>query len=119
MNGSSTSGKSCSPTTRPINVPPNDELDGDYRDHAVHHFSDRERIRQRVNPHQGSQLPRGISEIADMPSHHQCAHYTAVDGDLVHAGANFICYRYRRYQREFSFVGTYQYILRKSRRLFS
>lgn len=94
-------------------VPPNDVLDGDHEDTLYIISDDRERIRQRVirikdpNCH------------AEYPQSHTCRLITnvrilGVEGDLVTATANFVCYRYRRHQREFVFVGTYRYILRKS-----
>lgn len=93
-------------------VPPNDELQGDARDTLFIIADDRERIRQRVirikdpNCH------------AEYPKSRTCRLITnvrilGVEDDLVRASANFVCYRYRRHQREFSFVGTYQYKLRK------
>lgn len=93
-------------------VPPNDEPEGSYKDTLYIISDDRERIRQRIirvmdpNCH------------AEFPKSRTCRLITnvrilAVEGDLVTASANFVCYRYRRYQREFSYVGTYRHILRK------
>ena len=39
---------------------------------------------------------------------------TGTDGDLVSVAANFVCYRYRRYERIREYVGTYQYVLKRS-----
>jgi p-cumate 2,3-dioxygenase beta subunit len=36
----------------------------------------------------------------------------AREGDLVTVAANFICYRYRRYERIREYVGAYRYILK-------
>jgi p-cumate 2,3-dioxygenase beta subunit len=36
------------------------------------------------------------------------------DGDLVTVTANFVCYRYRRYERIREYVGAYRYILKRS-----
>jgi p-cumate 2,3-dioxygenase beta subunit len=36
----------------------------------------------------------------------------AVDGDLITVTANFVCYRFRRYERIREYVGGYRYILR-------
>jgi len=94
-------------------VPPNDDLDGDYRNTLYIISDDRERIRQRVirvlDPNCHAEYPR--SRTCRMISN---VRITGVEGDLVSVSANFIAYRYRRYQREFVYVGTYQYKLRKS-----
>ena len=37
-----------------------------------------------------------------------------VDGELVTVAANFVCYRYRRYERIREYVGAYRHILRRS-----
>ena len=39
---------------------------------------------------------------------------TAVEGDLVTVSANFVCYRFRRYERIREYVGAYRYILRRA-----
>jgi len=94
-------------------VPPNDDLEGSYKNTLYIISDDRERIRQRVirvldpNCH------------AEYPKSRTCRLITnvrilGVEGDLVTATANFVVYRYRRYQREFSYVGTYRFILRKT-----
>ena len=93
-------------------VPPNDELEGGHANTLYIISDDRERIRQRVirikdpNCH------------AEYPQSRTCRLITnvrilSVEGDLVTVEANFVCYRYRRYQREFVFVGTYRNILKK------
>ena len=94
-------------------VPPNDVLDGAHGDTLFIISDDRERLRQRIirikdpNCH------------AEYPHSRTCRLITnvrilGVDGDLVTVAANFVCYRYRRHQREFAFVGSYRNILRKS-----
>ena len=93
-------------------VPPNDELEGGHANTLYIISDDRERIRQRVirikdpNCH------------AEYPQSRTCRLITnvrilSVEGDLVTVEANFVCHRYRRYQREFVFVGTYRNILKK------
>jgi p-cumate 2,3-dioxygenase beta subunit len=93
-------------------VPPNDELEGGHANTLYIISDDRERIRQRVirikdpNCH------------AEYPQSRTCRLITnvrilSVEGDLVTVEANFVCYRYRRHQREFVFVGTYRNILKK------
>jgi p-cumate 2,3-dioxygenase beta subunit len=37
-----------------------------------------------------------------------------VEGDLVTVTANFVCYRFRRYERVREYVGEYRYILRRT-----
>jgi p-cumate 2,3-dioxygenase beta subunit len=36
-----------------------------------------------------------------------------VDGDLVTVAANFVCSRFRRYERVREYVGAYRYILKR------
>ena len=38
----------------------------------------------------------------------------ASDDDLVSVAANFVCYRYRRYERIREYVGSYRYVLKRS-----
>ena len=94
-------------------VPPNDVLEGDYRDTLFIISDDRERIRQRVirimDPNCHAEYPK--SRTCRLITN---VRITGVEGDLVYASANFVCYRYRRHQREFSFVGTYRYTLRRT-----
>ena len=94
-------------------VPPNDELEGDYKNTLYIISDDRERIRQRVirvlDPNCHAEYPRSrtcrlITNVRIM----------GVEGDLVTVASNFVCYRYRRYQREFVYVGTYEHQLRKT-----
>ena len=94
-------------------VPPNDVPEGDHSDTLYIISDDRERIRQRVirvlDPNCHAEFPRSRT----------CRLITNVRilseaGDLVTASANFVCYRYRRYQREFVYVGTYRHQLRKT-----
>ena len=37
-----------------------------------------------------------------------------VEGDLVTVTANFVCYRFRRYERIREYVGAYRYLLRRA-----
>ena len=37
----------------------------------------------------------------------------AAEGDLVTVAANFICNRYRRYERVREYVGAYRYVLKR------
>ena len=94
-------------------VPPNDQPDGDHRNTLFLVADDRERIRQRIirvlDPnchaeHPKSRTRRMISNVR----------IVAVDGDLVTVAANFVCYRFRRYERIREYVGAYRYVLRRA-----
>ena len=92
-------------------VPPNDHPEGDCRNTLFLVADDRERIRQRVirvlDPNCHAESPR--SRTRRMISN---VRIIAVDGDLVTVAANFICYRYRRYERIREYVGAYRYVLK-------
>jgi p-cumate 2,3-dioxygenase beta subunit len=94
-------------------VPPNDQPDGDHRATLFLVADDRERIRQRVirikDPNCHAEYPR--SRTRRMISN---VRIVAVDGDLVTATANFVCYRFRRYERIREYVGAYRYVLRQT-----
>ena len=94
-------------------VPPNDKLDGDHRDTLFLVADDRERIRQRVirinDPNCHAEYPK--SRTRRMISN---VRIVDVDGDLVTVTANFVCYRFRRYERIREYVGGYRYILKAS-----
>ncbi len=94
-------------------VPPNDQPDSDHRRALFLIADDRERIRQRIirvlDPNCHAEFPKSrtrriISNVR----------ITGTDGDLVSVAANFVCYRYRRYERIREYVGTYQYVLKRS-----
>jgi p-cumate 2,3-dioxygenase beta subunit len=94
-------------------VPPNDHLESDHRSTLFLVADDRERIRQRVirinDPNCHAEYPKSrtrrmISNVRIM----------GVEGDLVTVTANFVCYRFRRYERIREYVGGYRYILRRS-----
>jgi p-cumate 2,3-dioxygenase subunit beta len=94
-------------------VPPNDQLDGDHRSTLFLVADDRERIRQRIirindpNCHAESPKSRTRRMISNV-------RIVGVDGDLVTVAANFVCYRYRRYERIREYVGAYRYILKRA-----
>ena len=94
-------------------VPPNDQLEGDHRNTLFLIADDRERIRQRVirinDPnchaeHPKSRTKRMISNVRII----------AMEGNLVTVTANFVCYRFRRYERVREYVGEYRHILRRA-----
>jgi p-cumate 2,3-dioxygenase beta subunit len=94
-------------------VPPNDQLDSDHRNTLFLVADDRERIRQRIirinDPNCHAEYPK--SRTRRMISN---VRILGVDGDLVTVAANFVCYRYRRYERIREYVGAYRHILRRS-----
>jgi p-cumate 2,3-dioxygenase beta subunit len=94
-------------------VPPNDQLEGDHRSTLFLVADDRERIRQRVirinDPNCHAEFPK--SRTRRMISN---VRILGVEGDLVTAVANFVCYRFRRYERIREYVGAYRYVLRQT-----
>ena len=91
-------------------VPPNDQLEGDHRSTLFLVADDRERIRQRIirinDPNCHAEFPK--SRTRRMISN---VRILAVDGDQVTVSANFVCYRFRRYERIREYVGCYRYVL--------
>ena len=94
-------------------VPPNDQLDSNHRNTLFLIADDRERIRQRVirisDPNCHAEYPH--SRTRRMISN---VRLLGVDGDLVSVAANFVCYRYRRYERIREYVGVYRYVLKRA-----
>jgi p-cumate 2,3-dioxygenase beta subunit len=94
-------------------VPPNDQPDSDHRGTLFLVADDRERIRQRIirinDPNCHAEYPK--SRTRRMISN---VRIVAVEGDLVTVAANFVCYRYRRYERIREYVGGYRHILKRA-----
>jgi p-cumate 2,3-dioxygenase beta subunit len=94
-------------------VPPNDLPEGDHRTTLFLVADDRERIRQRIirinDPNCHAEYPK--SRTRRMISN---VRILRVEGDLVTVAANFVCYRYRRYERIREYVGAYRYILKRT-----
>jgi p-cumate 2,3-dioxygenase beta subunit len=94
-------------------VPPNDQPEGDHRSTLFLVADDRERIRQRIirinDPNCHAEYPK--SRTRRMISN---VRILGVDGDLVTAAANFVCYRYRRYERIREYVGAYRHVLKRA-----
>jgi p-cumate 2,3-dioxygenase beta subunit len=94
-------------------VPPNDALEADHRSTLFLVADDRERIRQRVirisdpNCHAESPKSRTRRMISNV-------RILSVEGDLVTVAANFVCYRFRRYERIREYVGCYRYLLERA-----
>ena len=93
-------------------VPPNDHPDGDPKDTLFILADDIVRIRERVKrlsspechaEHPHSRTRRMISNVR----------IVGTDGDLVRVAANFVCYRFRRYERIREYVGHYRYVLQR------
>jgi p-cumate 2,3-dioxygenase beta subunit len=93
-------------------VPPNDHPDGDHRTVLFILADDIVRIRERVKrlmspechaeyPH--SRTRRLISNVRIVSD----------DGDLLTVAANFVCNRFRRYERVREYVGAYRYVLKR------
>jgi p-cumate 2,3-dioxygenase beta subunit len=93
-------------------VPPNDQLESDHRSTLFLVADDRERIRQRVirinDPNCHAEYPK--SRTRRMISN---VRILSVDGDLITVAANFVCYRFRRYERIREYVGAYRHVLRR------
>ncbi len=93
-------------------VPPNDQLEADHRSTLFLVADDRERIRQRIirinDPNCHAEYPK--SRTRRMISN---VRIVGVEGDLITVAANFVCYRYRRYERIREYVGAYRYILER------
>jgi p-cumate 2,3-dioxygenase subunit beta len=94
-------------------VPPNDQLESNHRTTLFIIADDRERIRQRVirinDPNCHAEYPK--SRTRRMISN---VRIVGVEGDLVTVSANFVCYRFRRYERIREYVGGYRYVLRQA-----
>jgi p-cumate 2,3-dioxygenase subunit beta len=94
-------------------VPSNDQPESDHRRALFLIADDRERIRQRIirvqDPNCHAEYPKSrtrrlISNVRIL----------AVEGELISVAANFVCYRFRRYERIREYVGSYRYVLRRA-----
>jgi len=68
----------------------------------------RERIKRLMSPECHAEYPH--SRTRRMIGN---VRITGTDGDLVTVAANFICHRYRRYERVREYVGSYRHILKR------
>ncbi len=93
-------------------VPPNDSPDGDHRTTLFILADDIVRIRERVKrlmspechaeyPH--SRTRRMISNVRIVEA----------NGETARVAANFVCHRFRRYERVREYVGSYRYVLKR------
>ena len=94
-------------------VPSNDQPESDHRRALFLIADDRERIRQRIirvqDPNCHAEYPK--SRTRRMIGN---VRILGVEGDLISVAANFVCYRYRRYERVREYVGAYHYLLRRA-----
>jgi p-cumate 2,3-dioxygenase beta subunit len=94
-------------------VPSNDQPESDHRRALFLIADDRERIRQRIirvqDPNCHAEYPK--SRTRRMIGN---VRILGVEGDLINVAANFVCYRFRRYERIREYVGCYRYVLRRS-----
>jgi p-cumate 2,3-dioxygenase beta subunit len=92
-------------------VPSNDCPDGDPRTSLFIIADDRERIHQRIlrvlSPNCHAEYPR--SRTQRMISN---VRIVKMDGALLHVSANFVCHRFRRGQRNYTYVGSLRYVLK-------
>jgi len=86
-------------------VPPNDQPEGSHRNTLFLVADDRERIRQRVirinDPNCHAEFPK--SRTRRMISN---VRILGAEGDLITVMANFVCYRFRRYERVREYVAS-------------
>ena len=93
-------------------VPPNDHPEGDPKTTLFILADDivriRERIKRLMSPECHAEYPH--SRTRRMIGN---VRITGTDGDLVSVAANFICYRYRRYERIREYVGSYRHVVKR------
>jgi p-cumate 2,3-dioxygenase beta subunit len=94
-------------------VPSNDQPESDHHRALFLIADDRERIRQRVirvlDPNCHAEYPK--SRTRRMISN---VRIVGIENDLISVAANFVCYRFRRYERIREYVGSYRYLLRRA-----
>ena len=94
-------------------VPSNDQPESDPRSALFLVADDRERIRQRIirvlDPNCHAEYPK--SRTRRMIGN---VRILGVENDLIRVAANFVCWRFRRYERIREYVGGYRYLLRRS-----
>jgi p-cumate 2,3-dioxygenase beta subunit len=94
-------------------IPSNDQLESDHRRALFLIADDRERIRQRIirvlDPNCHAEFPK--SRTRRMINN---VRILKVESDLISVAANFVCYRFRRYERVREYVGSYHYVLRRA-----
>lgn len=93
-------------------VPPNDHPEGDPKNTLFILADDIVRIRERVKR---LMSPECHAEYPHSRTRRMIGNVRIVgaDGDLITVAANFICYRYRRFERIREYVGSYRYVLKR------
>ncbi len=93
-------------------VPPNDHPEGDPK-HTLFILADdvvriRERVKRLMSPECHAEYPHSRTRrlITNV-------RIVGTSDDLITVAANFVCYRYRRYERIREYVGSYRYILKR------
>ncbi|HEY4319437.1 MAG TPA: aromatic-ring-hydroxylating dioxygenase subunit beta [Herbaspirillum sp.] len=94
-------------------VPSNDALEGSHRTSLFTIADNAERIRQRVIRLND---PNCHAEFPQSRTRRLITNVRIIDSDAgsVTATANFVCYRYRRYERIREYVGKYRYTLQST-----
>jgi p-cumate 2,3-dioxygenase subunit beta len=95
-------------------VPPNDQPEGDHRTTLFILADDIVRIRERVKR---LMSPECHAEYPHSRTRRLIGNVRIVsdDGKLITVAANFICHRYRRFERIREYTGAYRYILMRDR----
>jgi p-cumate 2,3-dioxygenase subunit beta len=93
-------------------VPPNDSPDGDPKSTLFILADDIVRIRERVKR---LMSPECHAEFPHSRTRRMIGNVRVVkeEGDIVTVAANFICHRFRRYERVREYVGGYRYLLKR------
>jgi len=93
-------------------VPPNDSPDGDPKSTLFILADDIVRIRERVKR---LMSPECHAEFPHSRTRRMIGNVRVVkeEGDVVTVAANFICHRFRRYERVREYVGGYRYVLKR------
>jgi p-cumate 2,3-dioxygenase beta subunit len=94
-------------------VPPNDSPDGDPKNTLFTLADDIVRIRERVKR---LMSPECHAEYPHSRTRRMIGNVRVVkeEGDLITVAANFICHRFRRYERVREYVGAYRYVLKRA-----
>jgi p-cumate 2,3-dioxygenase beta subunit len=96
-------------------VPSNDALQGSHRSSLFTIADNAERIRQRVirlnDPNCHAEFPQ--SRTRRLITNVRILEHSG-NGDVATVTANFVCYRYRRYERIREYVGKYRYLLQRT-----
>jgi p-cumate 2,3-dioxygenase beta subunit len=93
-------------------VPPNDSPEGDPRTTLFILADDIVRIRERVKR---LMSPECHAEYPHSRTRRLIGNVRVVkeEGDCVTVAANFVCHRFRRYERVREYVGSYRYVLKR------